>query len=453
VTITNKFKRVALSNIIVSRENRQRSELELDADGLSDSILRFGVLNPIIVSENAEGLFELIAGERRYATSIAVGLKDIPVRLVTDLDPIELQIIELDENLRRKELPWKDHVKAIGRIHQLYVELAEKEEEDWTYTKTAEQVGLKSSALTVIMRVHSDLDTPVVAKATGLREAYNMLSRRDERATSDALSDILETSKEIAAPVIHSSTGEALPPEPSALAPEESIINASFLEWAPVYTGPKFNFLHCDFPYGVNLFDGKMSGSNRHSSIYKDTPDLYWALIETLCNNLDKILTPSAHMVFWLSADAITVAKTLAVFEELAPSLEFLPMPIIWHKTDNVGILSDAQRRPRHVYEVALLASREDRKIIKAKSDVYGAPTNKEYHPSTKPEPVLRHFFEMFVDEHTRMLDPTCGGGSALRAAESLGAASVLGLEIDPEHYDNACRGLRQFRSLRKALK
>jgi DNA modification methylase len=57
---------------------------------------------------------------------------------------------------------------------------------------------------------------------------------------------------------------------------------------------------------------------------------------------------------------------------------------------------------------------------------------------SIKPEPVLREFFRMFVDEFTTMLDPTCGSGTALRAAEGLGAKRVLGIEIDKEFVDRA---------------
>jgi DNA modification methylase len=72
---------------------------------------------------------------------------------------------------------------------------------------------------------------------------------------------------------------------------------------------------------------------------------------------------------------------------------------------------------------------------------------------SEKPEPMLRHFFGMLVDENTVMLDPTCGSGSALRAAESLGAKYVLGLESNEEFADRAREALAQFRTLRKADK
>lgn len=46
----------------------------------------------------------------------------------------------------------------------------------------------------------------------------------------------------------------------------------------------------------------------------------------------------------------------------------------------------------------------------------------------------------MVIDENTRLLDPTCGSGSALRAARSLGANSLVGLELNPEFAANATR-------------
>jgi DNA modification methylase len=69
---------------------------------------------------------------------------------------------------------------------------------------------------------------------------------------------------------------------------------------------------------------------------------------------------------------------------------------------------------------------------------------------SIKPEPVLRHFFEMFVDESTIFLDPTCGSGSSLRAAEAAGASYVLGLERNPEFAEQANDALRRARQLRR---
>jgi DNA modification methylase len=66
---------------------------------------------------------------------------------------------------------------------------------------------------------------------------------------------------------------------------------------------------------------------------------------------------------------------------------------------------------------------------------------------------MLRHFFSMFVDETTTMLDPTCGSGASLRAAEDLGAKLVVGLELDPNYAKSANQRTLQARILRQAGK
>ena len=86
--------------------------------------------------------------------------------------------------------------------------------------------------------------------------------------------------------------------------------------------------------------------------------------------------------------------------------------------------------------------------------NVKSAPrSSNAIHPSQKPEPVLRHFFEAVVDSTTDMLDPTCGSGSALRAGEDVGARSVLGLELNPEFAKAANAATVNARLLRKAAR
>jgi DNA modification methylase len=69
---------------------------------------------------------------------------------------------------------------------------------------------------------------------------------------------------------------------------------------------------------------------------------------------------------------------------------------------------------------------------------------------STKPEPVLRHFFRMFIDENSTVLDPTCWSETALRAAESLRAAYVLGIEQNKDFAERATIALEESRRSNK---
>jgi hypothetical protein len=226
----------------------------------------------------------------------------------------------------------------------------------------------------------------------------------------------------------------------------DPILNLNFNEWAPTYDGPKFNFIHCDFPYGIEADSFNQGAAPTHGG-YVDTERTYWNLCETLITNLPRLTTESCHFMFWFSMHYYQ--PTLEFFRSNS-DISFDPFPLIWLKSDNVGILPDPQRGPRRIYETAFFGSRGDRKVVSAVSNAYAAPTDRGVHMSIKPEPVLRNFFRMFVDESTLMLDPTCGSGSSLRAAESLSARHVAGLEIDPDFCEQANRTLKTARALRK---
>lgn len=439
------FQYLPLDQIIVHRDIRQRRVAE--PGDLTDSIRRIGVLNPIIIRQD----FSLVAGERRLNAAREAGLEKIPVRFFENLSDLEASIIELEENLKRVDLPWKDQVLAVQRLHNIYCE----RDADWSQHRTAKSLGVAEAYISYCLRVAQDLDKPQIAEATSMRVAYGILSRKDERAAGAAMSEILEAGAKFfdtPEPAQAPTPDQSFDFAPAFAAPprqeESAVLHADFSLWAPSYSGQKFNFIHCDFPYGVNAFAGPQSGKDKWTT-YDDSPDTYWHLVEVLCSNLDRLMAAEAHLMFWLAGDINIQYATLQRFAALAPSLAFQTYPLIWHKSDNAGVLPDHRRGPRRVYETALMASREDRLIAKPVANFYAAPTNKEHHASTKPEPMLRFFFQMFVDESSRMLDPTCGSGAALRAAESLGAKHVLGLEIEEEHCDNARAALRSFRAKR----
>jgi predicted RNA methylase len=84
-----------------------------------------------------------------------------------------------------------------------------------------------------------------------------------------------------------------------------------------------------------------------------------------------------------------------------------------------------------------------DRLIVRAVNNAIAFPANRKNarHPSEKPTEVVSHFLRMLIDPHTNFLDPTCGSGTAVAAADSLGAKLVVGVELDREHAQTA-RGI-----------
>jgi hypothetical protein len=214
------------------------------------------------------------------------------------------------------------------------------------------------------------------------------------------------------------------------------IMEGNFLDWAKSYTGPKFNFIHCDFPYGIGHGTSDLGKAKRWGS-YDDSKDVYVDLIKCLIEHRSKFIAHSAHIMLWFSMNYYQL--TIDAFKEAFGDDIWIDLyPLIWYKSDNLGILPDPKRGPRRIYETALIFSLGDRKIVKAVSNVCAAPSDKELHISQKSNIALMQFMSMFVDSNSRVLDPTCGSGSAIKVARRLGASYSLGIEKDPNYAKEA---------------
>lgn len=416
------FRSFDVAAVIVERSERQRRELR-NIDELAESIQRIGLINPLVVTQDGV----LVAGERRFTAICQLGWTHVPVQFVEDLSDYELQTIELEENIKRENLPWQDEVAALQRFHQLKV----ANEPDWSQEKTADAVGLSRPEVSKKLQVASHMGNEVVAKADRFSAALNIVQRNAERKKTSVLDSVAIAIDET-----------ILTPEEQAAAPVEPIIpllNVSFHDWQESYDGHKFNLIHCDFPYGINVADSpRMDATIRDH--YEDSPDIYLALLDRLALAMDNVVAESAHLIFWHSMKMNQRGETAARLEAMGWKCN--PFPLIWHKSDGSGIAPDPQRGPRQTYEAAIFASRGDRKITQegcvANSFAHPGRRDGAIHASEKPYAMLRHFMRMVCDEYSLVLDPTCGSGNALKVAEDLGASKVLGLEQLPEFYEIA---------------
>jgi ParB family transcriptional regulator, chromosome partitioning protein len=427
---SGRFHIIPIGDINVNRDNRQRRELT-DIDSLADSIRRIGLIHPPVVTRD----LDLVSGERRYTACMRLGWITIPVQYADEVDVRGLKAIELEENIKRKDIDWRDQARAILEFHRLYQDM---EGESWTQQKTADEIGLSRSRVTDLIGVALELErgNQMVLEAPKLSTAEGIIRRANERKEH---ADLVLLHKTF--------TGVTVP----EFTKTESILTEDFNTWVLGLPSVRFNFIHCDFPYGIKADSFNQGGAAAHGG-YEDTPEAWERLMFSL-----EILTrdhtaASAHLMFWFAmrkADSRLYEPTCRRLEAIGWNVN--PMPLIWMKSDGVGIIPDPERGPRQTYETCLLASRGDRKIVRAVANAYAAPTVRDRHMSEKPEPMLRHFFGMLVDENTILLDPTCGSGSALRAAESLGAKHLLGLEINPDFANIAREELDRSRAKRKA--
>lgn len=421
--LSGEYTSLAIDVIQWDRPDRVRKKItEESILEKMESLSRLGQIHPLVVNREYLG----VSGETRWTAALRLGWTHIDIQWSDTLDPRELLAIEIEENVKRTALDWKDECDGLLRLHTLYQEL----HEDWDQEKTAEAIGMDSSTVSNKLAVARELvgGNARVASADRYSVARGITQRQTERRKADDLSQLKVTLDE------DEDDAVSLP-----VLPESPIVNANFLEWITTYTGQPFNFLHCDLPYGINADKFNQGAADAYGG-YEDTPEKYWTLVDTILENREKLLGSSGHCIFWFSMQHY--AETLA---RLSKYWWVDAYPLIWHKSDNKGTLPDPQRGPRRIYEVAFLCSQGDRKIIQSVSNVHSAPTTRlGEHMSEKNVGMLMHFMRMIVDENTRMLDPTCGSGSALRAAKKLGAASVLGLEMNEEFAAAARRAWDQ---------
>jgi ParB family chromosome partitioning protein len=87
-------------------------------DELADSILQYGLLQPITVRRMEKG-YELISGERRLRACKKAGLKKIS-SIIIDTDEQTSAVLALIENLQRRNLNFFEEAEAIERLISIH---------------------------------------------------------------------------------------------------------------------------------------------------------------------------------------------------------------------------------------------------------------------------------------------------------------------------------------------
>lgn len=417
-------------NQITIPEDRQRKHFDdKKIEELAVSIRTHGLINPIVITrENV-----LVAGERRLLAHQTLAFEQIAFRYADSLDKVELALIELEENVRREDLTWQEHVAAVQSFHSLKT----SSEASWSMDRTAEELNTSRRTIQDSLLAAEAINEGVkeVIESPGFSSAVNFARRRKERQTAssarsvDAIAEAVVSNKPV--PTLNSDELEQHTPKRFA-----SIEQGDFISWSEQSHQP-FNLIHCDFPYGINATKLGQS-SAKHFGGYDDSPDIYWNLLSAFTANQDNFCSESAHLMFWFSMDFY--AETKSRLEAAGWAVN--PFPLVWAKSDNKGMLPDPQRGPRRLYETAFLASRGDRKIVRAVGNMYHGATTKEHHMSEKPYAMVTHFLRMLVDSSTMMLDPTAGSGMAVKASEELGANFSLGLELSEDYVERAWQNL-----------
>ena len=113
---------------------------------------------------------------------------------------------------------------------------------------------------------------------------------------------------------------------------------------------------------------------------------------------------------------------------------------VIWDKK-NPGL----GWRYRRQHEMVMVAHKAGAKLLWANDEVAHRniiavmPPRDRQHPNEKPLELMEIFLRLHTTQGQVVLDPFMGSGGTLVAAQKMGRAGI-GIELDPEHFETACR-------------
>ncbi len=73
-------------------------------DELVESVIKQGILSPVLIRPNGDGTYEMISGHRRLHAAERAELKKIPAIIMEGLTDDEATIVMVDANLQREEI-------------------------------------------------------------------------------------------------------------------------------------------------------------------------------------------------------------------------------------------------------------------------------------------------------------------------------------------------------------
>ncbi|MFU2417323.1 ParB/RepB/Spo0J family partition protein [Peptacetobacter sp. AB800] len=137
------MKEIEMYKIYPNKNQPRKNFDEEKIQELADSIKKYGLLQPIILKEDSNGEYMIIAGERRFTACKKLGMKKIPA-IIKDVSYEEIDKLAIIENLQREDLSPVEEAKAYKRLIEKY---------NLTQTQLSESVGKSRPYITNSMRL------------------------------------------------------------------------------------------------------------------------------------------------------------------------------------------------------------------------------------------------------------------------------------------------------------
>lgn len=397
------------ASILIPSDRQRKGYDQKHINALTDSIREGGLIHSLHITDSLdlisggcrrEAVLGLNAPYRYGDSEIPAG--HVPCLIRSGLSEVQITLLELDENLRRKNLTPAEEAAAVAKLHRL------KEQENpgnWTKGETAAAVTAIRQDTATSQEVADSLlidqyrDDPDIQKATSRAEAVKAAKKKMADLFGSALSNL------------------------TVLKSEDYILHeGNCLEIMQALTPSSFAGIVTDPPYGV---DADSFGEQSFGHNYTDDEANAFEIAEAILGQGFNLCKEDAHLYmfcdirYWLELADICRASGWRPYAT----------PIIWHKP-NAGHAPQVGYFTRR-YEAILFAQKGSRRLSQSSSDVwtFNAVQDK-VHAAQKPVEVIHHALKLSFFPGETILDPCAGRGTIFEAAKLAGLRAT-GIEVE----------------------
>lgn len=472
-------------------EDRQRLEVG-DISSLALSLTRFGLIQPIVVTLN----HRLLAGGRRLAAAKSLGWKHIPVYIKETMSDAESFEVELEENVQRLDMDWREKCLNIAKIHETRLKQGVTSGDGWSQRKTAELLGVASVSnindaigMARQLRTEIGLDNKPLPTAKfwlceSMGDALKLVlrDREDELLAANALEVQQSTNtneQEQQSATLIQEVGR-LSESPDLLAAERSKYESNLLNIIPfqqywdektrlaneanntLYISNKlilgdsiqfmlanlgrFDHIITDIPYGIDIFHLEQQKGIDNIDTIKEAHDVQYnlKLIYDFFPAAFACTKPNAFVITWADQMLWQYMYDCAISAGFAVQR----WPITWVKRSG-GMNQMPQYNSTKDTEIAIICRKPGATLVfQPYTSVIAASrddlSESIRHPFAKPFACWERLINMVSIEGQTILEPFAGGGSGVISMLQL-KRNVIGVELEPTHYNELLENVKQY--------
>jgi ParB/RepB/Spo0J family partition protein len=439
-----------------------------DLDGLAESIRTQGLIHPIVITVDGK----LIAGGRRlHAMRDVLKWEEVPVTYFECADETTLRILEVEENVRRKDMTWQERVCAVADIHSRQFVNSALKGSSWTQTQTGEMLGYSQAHVNYALQIASlirkgDKDISACKNITeAIALVFKRLAEQSNKllakmtiptqpavAVADVQSDIenatvdsdgfFSSMAEPAGGVAGISDDGEMPGEvpktsDAIVIPLSSmLLHGDSVQIVSQMLDASVDHCITDWPYGIEMDNIQQSGGGLDVSSTKAEHDVEQneALHAAIVPQIYRVLKPGGFFITW--TDIMQWQRNYDLC--IAAGFKVQRWPLVWYKTSRCQNMAASYNFTKN-YEIAIVCRKENATLLTPQaSSVFVGSNDAEAqllgHPFAKPYKLWEWLYSAVAQRGQTVLDPFAGRGSSTISAINYGI-SPLAIEVNEAHH------------------